>query len=175
MAIFPAKGIFMTDGTSREVAPKRGGHHLNETYRWQARLEAAYFKSRWGNGASAADTKFALGWGGIRTGAYSRRKPFEGLFNEETRLPRDVVNCLAKDPEFAAMADIAISPFFTVVAAAITTIDEAMEYVHVCLRYLRLIECPLALRRSGCWHIPNGINLRRTMTDLPRYPSRGNP
>jgi hypothetical protein len=148
LAILPAKGILMTDDTSREVAPKRGRHHLNETYRWQARLEAAYFKSRWGNGASAADTKFALGWGGIRTGAYSRRKPFEGLFNEETRLPRDVVDCLAKDPEFAAMADIAISPFFAVVAASIKTIDEAMEHVHVCLRYLRLTRMPVGVEEE---------------------------
>lgn len=138
----------MTKIYSREVAPKRGRHHLNETYRWQARLEAAYFKSRWGNGASAADTKFALGWGGIRTGAYSRRKPFEGLFNEETRLPRDVVDCLAKDPEFAAMADISISPFFTVVAAPVKTIDEAMECVDVCLRYLRLTRMPVGLEEQ---------------------------
>jgi hypothetical protein len=138
----------MTNAIPGEVAPKRGRHHLNETYRWQARLEAAYFKSRWVNGVSAADTKFALGWGGIQTGAYSRRKPFEGLFNEETRLPRDVVDCLAKDPEFAAMADIAISPFFTVVAAAITTINEAIEYVDVCLRYLRLTRMPVGVEEE---------------------------
>ena len=128
----------MKDGESSGVPPRRGRHHLNETFRWQARLEAAYFKSRWRHGASAADTKFALGWGGMRTGAYSRRKAFEGLFNEETRLPRDVVDCLARDPEFAAMADISISPFFKVVAAPIATIDEAMGYVEICLSYLRL-------------------------------------
>lgn len=136
------------DGTSTDVSQKRGRGHLNETYRWQARLEAAYFKSRWGNGPSAADTKFALGWGGIRTGAYSRRKPFEGLFNDETRLPRDVVDCLAKDPEFTAMADIAISPFFKVVAAQITTIDEAMNYVDDCLRYLRLTRIPVGIEEE---------------------------
>lgn len=134
--------------TGRKGSSVGGRQYLDPAMRWQARLEAAYFLSKWNGSISEADRVFAKAAGGVTTGSADRRKVFESLLRDETCLPRDVVECMAKDLRFCEIGDISTSPFFKVVTTKVETVEEAVAMVATCLNYLGLTRMSVGLEEE---------------------------
>jgi len=124
-----------------ENVVKRGRHVRLEASKWLAKMQNAFFFSKWASSIESANVTFAPSFS-------SRRKPFNGLKTELTCLPQDVLDRLDLDPDFVGIRSLSGSQFWKLIEAPLLTLDEAISFVQECLKRLGLVRLTVGLEEE---------------------------